>query len=900
LSAIAPSLASERPVPVVVTGSGGPQILNLVLKVAATQQQLTVTDDAAPTVSTDPAANSNALVLKGDDLAALADDPDDLAADLQALAGPSAGPGGGSIFIDGFSGGDLPPKESIREIRINQNPFSPEYDKLGFGRIEIFTKPGADKYRGTVDYNFADDFWNSRNPYSLTKAPLLLNEFEGGGGGPLGKRASFTLDAQRNTVDNGSIVNAVTLDPATLAIQPYSTIYKTPQRFTRASPRVDYALGENHTLSVRYTFTTADINGSGIGTFDLPSRGYDVKYTHQTAQITETSVFGTAVNETRFQFYRGVNHMTAFDDSPALQVLGAFNGNGSNVGHSADTQNSYEFQNITSMIKGAHSIRFGVRLREQSDDNASPNNFNGTFSFGGGLAPADLTGTGPLVPISSIERYQRTLLLAAQGLSPTQIRALGGGATQFSISAGNPALSVSQFDAGLFAGDYWRIRPNLTLSLGVRYELQTNISDWRDVAPRVAVAWSPGSVKKPGKTVIRAGFGTFYDRFALANTLTAERFNGLVQQQYVVTNPDFFPNVPPLSSLAGSQSTQVIERVASDLRAPYLLQSAFSFERQLPAHITLAVTYSNAHGLHQLRSRDINAPLPGTYQIGVQGSGVFPLGTPGPVMLMESSGVYNQNQLIANMSAKVNGGLSLFGFYVLNQAKSNTDGVGTTIANTYDYHGEYGPASTDVRNRVTFGGSINSRFNIRVSPFVILQSGAPFDITAGQDLYGTTLFNGRPGIATGSDKPGLISTSYGLLDPNPTPGEAQLPRNYGRGPGQFTVNLRLAKTIGFGPLKEGSGGSRAQASGTSGGMAIPGGGSLRNIIGVPSTSRRYNLVISMSVRNLLNHTNEGPITGDITSPLFGRSNRVAGNVNGEGFSENANNRRLELQMRFTF
>ena len=462
---------------------------------------------------------------------------------------------------------------------------------------------------------------------------------------------------------------------------------------------------------------------------------------------------------------------------------------------------------------------------------------------------------------------------------------------------------MKQFDAGLFAGDHWRFRPNVTISLGVRYEWQTNVSDWRALAPRLAIAWSPLGGRKggPSKTVIRAGFGTFYDRFALSNTLTAERFNGLVQQQYVVTNPDFYPVVPALSALAGSQSTQVIDKVASDLRAPYLLQTAISLERQLPAHITLAATYSNAHGLHQLRSRDINAPLPGTYQAGVPNSGAFPFGKPGPILLMESSGVYNQNQLIANITAKVNSGMSLFGFYVLNQAKSNTDSVGTVVANTYDYRGEYGPASTDVRHRVTFGGSISSRWNLRLSPFVILQSGSPYDITAGQDLYGTTLFNGRPGIATDPARAGVVRTAYGLLDPNPTAGETQLPRNYGRGPGQFTVNLRLAKTFGFGPVKGGGdkgGGAKAQLS--SGGMAIPGGGSLRNVIGAPTSTRRYNFIVSMSARNVLNHTNQGPINGDITSPLFGRSNRMAGTLNGEGFSENASNRRLEMQLRLTF
>jgi hypothetical protein len=181
---------------------------------------------------------------------------------------------------------------------------------------------------------------------------------------------------------------------------------------------------------------------------------------------------------------------------------------------------------------------------------------------------------------------------------------------------------------------------------------------------------------------------------------------------------------------------------------------------------------------------------------------------------------------------------------------------------------------------MSLSGSINTRWNLRFSPLVTLQSGAPFDITAGSDLYGTTLFNGRPGIATDPGRPGLIPTPYGLLDPNPTPGEALIPRNYGRGPGQMSVNLRIAKTFGFGA-------ERKSAKGGGGIFTAP-------------SERRYNLIVSMSARNLLNHTNPGPIIGNITSPLFGHANQMAGNLNGEGFSENANNRRLELQIRFAF
>ncbi|MGO9008855.1 MAG: carboxypeptidase regulatory-like domain-containing protein [Bryobacteraceae bacterium] len=901
VQASAPDLSQREPTAIVL--KPGDQALDLVVQVTAKTQRITVEADTGPALGTDQASNANSVVLEGAALDALSDDPDDLQADLQALAGPSAGPNGGSIYVDGFSGADLPAKNAIREVRINQNPFSPEYDKLGYGRIEIFTKPGSDKYHATVDYNLGTELWNSRNPYAAEKAPFLLNEFEGGGGGPLGKRASFTVDAQHNMVDNGSISNGVALDPQTHEPSAFNSVVTSPQRFTKVSPRVDVALSDNHTLTARYGITHADIQNAGIGGFDLASRGYHSWYDIETAQVGETAVVGTTVNDVRFQYYRNSYHTEADSPGPQIQVLGAFNGGGASASKSFDTQNNFEFQNYTSMLRGAHSLRFGVRAREQGDDNLSTQNFLGTFIFGGGdLEPvlnaanqAVLDGSGQplLAPITSIERYRRTLL----GLSS----ALGGGPTQFSIAAGTPELALHQMDVGVFAADEWRARPNLTVSLGIRYEVQTNLHDWRDVAPRLALAWAPKGAKRGGrpKTVVRAGFGMFYDRFALANTLAAMRFNGVNQQQYVIANPDFFPNVPSPQSLGVAAAPQSIEQISSSLRAPYLMQSAITMERQLSANTTIAATYTNAHGLHLFRSDDINAPLPGTYNAAVPGGGVFPLGGQGPVLLMESSGLYNQNQFIVNANTKVRSALSLFSFYVLNRALSNTDGIGTSPANPYNYSGEYGPASTDVRHRVTAGGSVALRWSVRVSPYLVAQSRAPFDITSGDDLYGTTLFNSRPGFANNSLKPGLIATSYGLLDPDPDATETLVPRNYGRGPALIAVNLRIGKAFGFGPLREGAAKPGQGGSGPAPLGPVTNQG-LRGLLGSPSAGRRYNLSVSMSIRNLLNHTNPGPIVGDITSPLFGRSNQIAGAPNGEGFFETANNRRLEMQVRLTF
>ena len=222
MQASAPSLVLRQPAKISL--KAGVQTLNLLLNIAAEKQEVTVAENGGPTVSTEAANNASAIVLRGTDLDALSDNSDDLMADLQALAGPAAGPNGGSIFIDGFSGGELPPKNAIREIRINQNPFSPEYDKLGFGRIEIFTKPGTDKFRGSVGYNFANDKWNSRNAYAAQKAPFHLNELSGTLSGPINKHASFNFNVIREWVDNGAVINGVTLEPQTLIAGPFTDV----------------------------------------------------------------------------------------------------------------------------------------------------------------------------------------------------------------------------------------------------------------------------------------------------------------------------------------------------------------------------------------------------------------------------------------------------------------------------------------------------------------------------------------------------------------------------------------------------------------------------------------------------------------------------------------------------
>src|SRR5262249_56598662 len=132
-------------------------------------------------------------------------------------------------------------------------------------------------------------------------------------------------------------------------------------------------------------------------------------------------------------------------------------------------------------------------------------------------------------------------------------------------------------------------------------------------------------------------------------------------------------------------------------------------------------------------------------------------------------------------------------------------------------------------------------------------SGGGCDIPGGSELYGTTVFNGRPGIPNDPNKPGLNRTSYGLLDPNPPPDERILPRNYGRGPGSVTVNLRLTKTLEFGG-ERGSAATEQRGPGGGEGRPAPGvfgaGAAPQRGSSSAQAGRRYNLSVSMSVRNL--------------------------------------------------
>jgi hypothetical protein len=911
------------------------------LTISTEKQSVTVQAQNTTTVSTEPDNNATSLAIKGEDLQALPDNPDDLADALSALAGPGAGPSGGQLYIDGFSGGELPPKESIREIRVNQNPFAAEYDHLGFGRIEILTKPGTDRLRGAVSLNASDALFDSRNPMASNKPDYSSRMWSANLGGPLGKKASYFFDFNRRDVQDNSITHAIYFDPASMTEFPINTSVVSPTAFTTFSPRFDYQLNTNNTLTVRFEDRLNYRDNAGLGGTSLPppysnDRAYNSSGNMQNLMITETAILSTkVVNETRFQMFRRYNESNG-NLLPSISVSGAFTSGGNGVGNNYSTNRHFELQNNTSIVHGAHQIRFGVRVRREGDQSENPGGFNGSYSFLGGLLPqltagnqivTDSNGNAVMANLTSLQQYERFIALENAGLSNTQIQALGGGPSRFTISTGQAYSSGVRYDGAPFVQDDWRVKPNFTLSLGLRYEVQNLISDHHDFAPRIGIAWAPGNARNGRqKTVIRGGFGIFYDRVDTDLFENAQLYNGVNRLSYTVYNPTFYPTIPAVSTLSKGQNT--IQRVDPNLKSEYSMQAAIGVERQLPRNTTVAVTYTYNRSEHLSLTVPLNAPLPDsgynpTLPLGT--TGVFPYGySAGSIFQAESGGYMRQSILMFNFNTRFSNRISLFGNYQLMYAKD----LSGNVTDPYNFAMDYGRSSYDRRHNFQLIGSISAPKGIRLAPFVTLRSGTPYDVTAGTDLYGTTWTNGRAALVSSAACSSVVHQGANICSPFGTFGASVngnpiTPPGYLTMPGLVSVNMRLYRVFGFGPSRRGasSGGDGGHGyggpggpggyggHGGGGGMRMGGGGGRGGPFGGgESSDHRFNVTFGVMVTNILNHFNPGGYQGQITNPNFLQPTSVntgfggggRGGFGGFGGGAEANNRRVEFQTRLTF
>lgn len=843
-----------------VVGNKGPKPLAVTLHVESANETVTVSGDEN---STSEENNGSAIVFKGKQLDTLSENDSTLQQQLNAIAG-SDGPNSAHLYVDGFSGGRFPPKSSIREIRINQNPFSAQYDDFGLGRIEIFTKPGSDALHGFFRLNGNSSSFNAPNPFERNQPAYHTLFFDGNVSGPLGKKTSVFLGSNYYDQAGNATVNATSIDPATLATVPLIAAVPAPSTNHGYSGRLDRQFNANNTFTARYEYNEAFTTNGGVGQLTLASEGYNSTAVTQTLQLGNTQVIGAhRTNETRFQYIRTRTRQDAVSTDPTLVVEGSFNGGGSPTQNFTDNQDRYEFQDYFGWDHGKHFVRLGARYRLNRDANVSRANYNGQYTF------------------TNLTSYGLTLQGLAKGLSPEAIRAMGGGASQFTITVGQPSATFLTGDIGIYAEDEWKARKNVTVDAGMRFESQSGVYDHSDPAPRVGLSWAvhQGDDKHPAWFVLRTGAGMFYDRIDPGSLLTTVRQNGISQVSYILDKPDAYPALPDLSTQPSVQPTTY--RLDPRERSPYAIIATVGIDRSLGKLGNISFNYYTSRGVHQLVSINANAPLPGTYDPSIPGSGVRPFGASN-IDQFTTEAVFRGNKFNTHWNLQPAKWISMWGFYGFSYTNADSAGASSSASNSYNIGADYGQSVNNIHNRLFTGAELTLPFHVTLEPFLAATGGHPFNITTGEDNNGDTIYNDRPAFATDLTRSSVYRTPYGNFDANPLPSQRIVPYNYVHGPAFASLQLALNKSFQFGPRPPLPPDAPAPKPGRNG--------------KVPRPDPRYELSFFAEAQNLFNHTNGGTPIGVLTSPSFGHFI----DINNTFSSNTAANRSVDVGTWFRF
>ena len=749
--------------------------------------------------------NKSALVFKGEQLDTLSSDDSTMQMEVQAMAG-----GSGQIYVDGFSGGRFPPKDTIREIRINQNPFSPQYEDLGYGRIEILTKPGSNKLHGDFFSSGSTKAFNSLNPFTGSEPPYFLLFDRGDVNGPIGKKTSFFLSGQRSDQHNNVVVNAFNPDGTALSLA-----VPAPQIQYTFSGRLDRQLTTNNTFVGRYEYNKSTTSNTGVGLLVLPSEGTTNAVTTQTLQLGNTQVIGSKlVSETRFQYVRSSLEQTPKSTAPAIIVQGAFGSGGSPLQSSTDKQDRFESQEYLSLVKGNHLVRFGARYRLLHEANASTANYNGQYTF------------------TSLAAYQ------------------AGTPSLFNLTAGQSSVTLINGDLGAYVDDEWKLRKNVTANIGFRLESQTGLPNRINPAPRAGISWAIGKTDKhPPLITLRGNAGIFYQRFAAANILTTLRQNGTTQKSYYISNPGFYPSIPDPGQLTGTAATPYT--ISPNLHVASENIASLSVERSLGKLGSVTATYYAVRGVHQYNSNNANAPL---------ANGTRPMPTIGDVYQFASDGVEKAQSFALNTNLQITKRISVFAFYGARRQHNDTFGPTSFSSQPYNVSADFGPSGLSLQpvgQRLFADATVKLPLHFTADGFVGAFSRSRFNITTGIDRNGDTQYNDRPAFATHPGATSVIyNTPYGKFDAVPQLGELIIPYNYAPAPRTVFTAFEISREFRFGPRPEPP-------------AAVAGAAKAGTL--APKGDPRYSLTFNLNAVNALNSTNPGTPVGVLTSPYFGKS-----------------------------
>lgn len=777
----------------------GSNQLEVRLEIAEVQEVLNVEQDKRE-ANTDARGSAFSTVLTAEQIAQLPDDPDEFEQAIRNMAGPGA-----TFRVNGFRGGHLPPKSQIREIRFRMNPFAAENHDAAMVGVDIYTKPGLDNWHGSLNVGFRDESLNARNAFVPYRAAEQNRRFGFEIGGPLWrKHTSAFLSA-----DGVNAYDSVAL----LAALPESTLadaVRRPLRTLNLAARVEHMLTKTHALRGEYQRNARRQSNLGVGGFDLYERAYSSDSTEHIFRLADSGSIGKKLfNEFRFQSRWQTVELDSLSNAPTIQVLNAFTRGGAQVSSNRRVHDFDIADNLDFAFK-KHALRTGVEFETGNYRSDEARNLNGTFLF------------------SSLAAFN------------------AGKPTQYSQRSGAGQLDFDQHQLGWYVQDDWRVSKGFSLNFGVRHEWQNTLSDRNNFAPRVGFAWSPF---RSGKTTLRGGAGIFYDWFGSDTFEQALRINGLQQRDLIVQQP-CYPN--PFACGQPIQLPPSRVQTEAGLQMPYSQVMQFGVERELKQNLRLMTQYRYQRGVHLLRGRNINAPLPGTT--------VRPDPTAGNITQIEGSANSFNHALIVNLNWMKMGKFMLSGNYVLSKSTNETDSPLSLPVNNFDLRAERGPSAMDMRHRFFLMSNYTLPRGLRLGTILQTNSATPYNITTGFDNNGDSIINDRPLGYT---------------------------RNSARGAGRVDLSTRLGWGFGFGKPREAAGGGGPQIRILRGDADA--GSMLGSMSGMPGAQqKRYRTEFFIQATNVLNRANLMGFSGVQTSPFFGQATMAQPG------------RRFETGLRFSF
>jgi hypothetical protein len=800
-----------------VNGRGFANI-SVQLRIADVHTEVEVGENNGVSVDTDHGAGTHTLTAR--DLQGMADDPDDFKRQLQVLAASSGGaPGQAIITVDGFqNSSSLPPKSSIASIRVNPDMFSSEYDRPPYqgGRVEIFTKPGRDSLHGALFFTDSESGLNATDPLAVSATPAGKRRYGFEFGGPIRKQKSdFFLALERRDINEFNVVNAVVLNSEG-AETPLSENVPAPQRLWIGSARTDWQLNAKNMLATTYSANVNNSDNVGSGGLVLEEAGYGSTVSEQDLRLTDIFTLSpTLLHETHIGFSWKSTTDVPLSTAASLQVAGAFIGGGATAGNLQDRERDLEVDDDILWTHHKHSVKIGVASLGILVHDVDPDTFNGAFVFGGGLAPVLSDGTQQTA-ISGLEQYRRTLL----GLP-------GGVPTTYNVTQGTALVPFTQWRVAGYAQDQWTLRPNLSISLGLRYALQTSPGSYGNLVPRVGIAWSPDHKQR---WVIHARGGLFNGAVTPDVTTEAYRLNGVRQTQTLLYSPSFTQPLVPIPSTIAVATTR---QFAPNLGQTWSFQSQLGVEHELPQHWHAQANLFDAQAWGTLRSRNINAPL-------VDESTANPLLAPRPlapgknIFQFEQSGHLHGQVVFLGVDQHSYKRFGIFVGYLYFNLKTDADTATMFPQSSYSEQGETARASWESAQRLFAIGQLNLPAKLSLTSQFDASSGDPYNVITGMDNNGDGVFNDRPSL-TAQPGTGTYQTPFGML--NTTGLNGSLGRNVGTMPALIHLDSNLSRTFEL----------------HSHGFAA---------------DRHQSITLNARSANLLNHTNVTTVGNVVGSPTF--------------------------------